>query len=200
MNIENLLNEINDEKEKIKETIKIDKDYILNQCRKNDMGFLLLPSLILSFSLFMNIAITNDNNPLYLITAFLFFLLPFLSSLINSFFKINISFSYYLNFLFKREKIDNLITTTKEELALEKQTDHNFLRRVSLHMTPEELKLFLTICDGNISINKLNDFVGSSTNISKVKKIENLTTVIYKENKLTHNFLKGEKNEYKRNI
>lgn len=179
MNIENLLKEIHDEKEKISSKVELKETNFLESYYKKDVIFFmpLLMPLTLEITLYIN------NNILFLITAFLCGVVPFL--LFLSFFKTkNISLSYYFRSVFKKEKLKKNIVSDKNKIVSRKEININFLRKIALNMEKIEFKDFLKECDGDITFEKLEDFIcPNDEKRKKANNIEELTTVIYEENK-----------------
>lgn len=209
MNIEKLSKEIDSEKEKMAPSIELYETEMLTTFYYDDILFL-SPFALASGG--VTLYIVNNpgsdlfplSNPLFWFIYILFTALPLLPMFLGSFSvfkKRNLSFYFRFLSFFKKQKLKKSVFIEKKKVASTKTIDNNFLKKIALNMDKSEFKDFLKECNGNITLKKLESFIYPNDEKRKrTDNIEELTTIIYKENELTHNFLKGENNEYKRNI
>jgi len=200
MNIENLLKEIDVEKEKMVSEIELNNKQLNDKFYEKD-SMLLSPLLIVAIGIAFYTAISKTYGIGLVIMSLACAIFPILPYILSCFATKNLSFSYHFKSVFKDEKLRKNLTAEQKRIVSKHQINNNFLKKIALNMEKYEFAEFLRRCDGEVTLSKLIYFMNEFPKDSKkCQKIENLTTVIYKENELTHNFLKGENNEYKRNI
>jgi len=199
MNIANLLKEIDSEKEKMVSDIEFHDTELLSECYRKDSMFL-FPLLFISAGLAIY-AGNNEISLIYTFTTLACMIVPILPPIFSLFKKKNLSLSYYFKSAFKKEKLIKDLNAEKKKVASEKKINNEFLKRIALNMNKEEFKNFLKECNGDITLNKVEQILNvKGKEQTKLENIEKLTDAIYEENKLINKFLKGEDNEYKRNI
>lgn len=185
MNTENLLKEINDEKEKISSKVELKETNLLASHYEKDV-VLLLPLMLLSVVL---IIFGPKNNVLSLcnVIAYVCAFLPFLPFILSSF-KKNLSYSYYLKYFFNKEKMNTDLNYEKDKVASNKQLNNDFLKKIAIHMKENEFELLLKECEGEINLEKIKNFVNKQKIAeNKEKNIKSLTKAIYEENNLSLN-------------
>jgi len=189
MNTENLLKEIETKKQEIIETIPLNETKILNKFYETD-ALSLFFLLILSCSIILSSINSGFAGvSISMMSTFLIPMIPLHFSELNI--KKNMSFSYHLFSFFRKTKINGMVLSRKRKIASEKQLDKDFLTTISLHMEKSEFKKFLKKCDGEVTLEKLEEKVLLEIkHKKKSENIEKLTDAIYEEH---HNLLLEEK-------
>lgn len=192
MNIENLLKEIDSEKEKMASEIELYDTELLPEYYREDLIFL-FPFTLAPIGMILYIIenpgssiLFNLNNPFFAFIYIFFAALPILPMFLGSFriFKRK-NLSFYFRFLsyFKNEELRMNIISEKKNVATTKQIGNDFLKKIALNMDKSEFKDFLKECNGNITLEKLESFICPNDDKRKrINNIDELTTVIYKEN------------------
>lgn len=208
MNIENLLKEIDLEKENTSKNIILSQEELKKEYHVYDVYFAISINIIVLtlFNYFQSIEPSESFVVQLLKILMLFFGVCTAITMSTQFFvelysKKTYSLSYLFTRFLSKKNLEKKVKLKKDYFIFNEKIDNIFLKKIASNMEKYEFAEFLRRCDGEVTLSKLICFMNEFPKDSKrYQKIENLTTVIYKENKLTHNFLKGEKNEYKRNI
>lgn len=184
MNIENLLKEIDSEKEKLASEVELYDTELLSDYYRKDLMFL-FPLLFVATGLVLNATGIGESTKGigYTLTTLACMLLPTLPPVFSLFQRKNLSFSYYLKSAFKKEKLIKEVLSEKKKVVSNKQIDNEFLKKIALNMDKVEFKKFLKECDGNITIRKIEELI-KIKNKEKIKldNIENLAEIIFEEN------------------
>lgn len=184
MNIENLLKEIDSEKEKLASEVELYDTELLSDYYRKDLMFL-FPLLFVAAGLALNATGIGESTKGigYTLTTLACMLLPTLPPVFSLFQRKNLSFSYYLKSAFKKEKLIKEVLSEKKKVVSNKQIDNEFLKKIALNMDKVEFKKFLKECDGDITIRKIEELI-KIKNKEKIKldNIENLAEIIFEEN------------------
>lgn len=184
MNIENLLKEIDVEKEKMASDVELCDTEIVAKYYQRDF-LSLFPFMSLSVGLVIYGANNNITNFAYVLFTLFCTFSPFIPLILSCFKQENLSFSYHIMNFLNKEKLEKDVVSEKKKIASTRQTSNEFLKRIALNMTKKEFKDFLKECNGDITLDIVEKIV--DVKIKEQKKLENidkLTNAIYEENKL----------------
>lgn len=178
MNVKNLLEEIDIKKRQMIENVQLHETKAL-------VDFYVMDFLSILLVVYVSFMFFNDHQVFLIVVSILSFLGFMPSILLRELFpKKNLSFSYHLMSIFKKEKIKKICLSEKIKVVSKKQIDKDFLMKISLHMEKSEFKHFLNKCNGNITIEKLEEMILLNNKEEKrINNIEELTNIIYEENK-----------------
>lgn len=182
MNIENLLKEINVEKEKMVSEIELNNKQLNDKFYEKD-SMLLSPLLIVAIGIAFYTAISKTYGIGLVIMSLACAIFPILPYILSCFATKNLSFSYHFKSVFKDEKLRKNLTAEQKRIVSKHQINNNFLKKIALNMDQSEFKDFLRECEGAVTLEKLENFICPNDEKRKRKdSIEELTTVIYEEN------------------
>lgn len=182
MNIENLLKEIDVEKEKLTSEVELYDTELLSDYYRKDLMFL-FPLLFVAAGLAL-CAGKNGIGLIYTLTTFACMIVPTLPPIFSLFQKKNLSFSYYFKSAFKKQELIKDLVNEKKKVASDKLISNDFLKKIALNMDKAEFKSFLKECDGDVTLNKVEQIVNlKSKEQKKLENIDELTDAIFKENK-----------------
>jgi len=190
MNIENLLKEIDDEKEKKFKNMVLNEEVLKKEYHLYDSFFVTcITGVILFSSMYI-----KSINPLNLETIQLcndfisFFGICSIITMISKFFveynlKKTYSISYLLSKLFLKKNIKRKEKSIKNHCICNENIDNIFLKKIALNMNKSEFKDFLKKCAGQVSIKKLEAEISYRLeNNRKTVSIDKLADAIYEEN------------------
>lgn len=182
MNIDNLLREIDSEKEKMASYVELCDTEIVGKYYQRDF-LSLFPFMSLSAGLVIYGANNNITNFAYILFTLFCTFSPFIPLILSCFKQENLSFSYHIMNFFNKEKLENDVNSEKKKIASTKQISNEFLKRMALNMTKNEFKDFLKECDGDITLDRAEQLVDvKSKEQKKLENIDKLTDAIFKEN------------------
>lgn len=190
MNIENLLKEIDDEKGKKIKNMVLNEEMLKKEYHLYDSFFLTcITCVILCSSIYI-----KSINPLNLETIQLcndfisFFGICSIITMIGKFLveynlKKTYSISYLFSRLFFKKNIKRKEKAIKNYCICNEKIDNIFLRKIALNMNKSEFKDFLKECNGDITLNKVEQILNvKGKEQTKLENIEKLTDAIFKEN------------------
>lgn len=188
MNIKEIYNEINEEQNQMFEALKEEKSsrmikpFMLKDLKYN-LSFCFIAWLLGYFVW----SAKGEPSSLLVNTISMLMLIPMFYLLYDVFYVSyaknpkNLSISYFLMNKNKLEEFDN---HNRYDIASNEIVSNDFLKKVALNMEEAEFEILLKKCEGEITLNKIREYIDETQNLeSKENNIKNLTKAIYTENK-----------------